>query len=128
MPLLVYSYPPFVANTVIQSAKVNAKFSDISTLLNTTGLDDTNLQNAGITRSTKLKAGTANYAVYNDALGKLTEAAALPILSGGTGLSLTLSGGDAGKTFQVNGAGTSIVLTSPSAGPASLLYNLYRFT
>jgi hypothetical protein len=44
MPLLVYSYPAFTPNTVIQSAKVNAKFTDISTLLNTTGLDDTNIQ------------------------------------------------------------------------------------
>jgi hypothetical protein len=35
---------------------MNQNFTDIKTLLNTTGLDDTNIQNAGISPTTKLKS------------------------------------------------------------------------
>lgn len=56
MPLLTYSAPsfPFTAFTKIISADVNTMFTDIRTLLNTTGLDNTNIQNAGINPLTKL--------------------------------------------------------------------------
>lgn len=56
MPLLVFTSTgfPFVPFTKIFSADVNQTFNDIKTLLNTTKLDDTNLQNAGITPTTKL--------------------------------------------------------------------------
>ena len=55
MPALSYSVSDFTPFTKIRSADVNTRFNDIKTLLNTTGLDDTNLQNAGITPTTKLK-------------------------------------------------------------------------
>lgn len=56
MPLLTYTAAsfPFTAFTKIISADVNTCFNDIKTLLNTTKLDDTNIQNAGITPTTKL--------------------------------------------------------------------------
>lgn len=56
MPLLVFTSTgfPFVPFTKIFSADVNQTFNDIKTLLNTTKLDDTNLQNAGITPTSKL--------------------------------------------------------------------------
>ena len=58
MPLLTYTSSgfPFVPFTKILSADVNQCFNDIKTLFNTTGLDDTNLQNAGISPLTKLKS------------------------------------------------------------------------
>lgn len=56
MPVL--SIPnTFVPFTKIVSAQVNANFTAITTLLNTTKLDDTNIQNAGITPQTKLNIG-----------------------------------------------------------------------
>lgn len=127
MPLLVYSNPDFVPNTLIKSADVNAKYNDIKTLLNVTGLDDVNIQTHGITRGTKLKLGTPNGAVYNDGTGAMTDAAALPPLSGGTGLSLTLTSANAGQVPQVNAAGTAFQLASPpdSAGTKLYIYNSF---
>jgi hypothetical protein len=59
MPLL--SIPnTFVPFTKILSSDMNANFTAISTLLNTTGLDDTNIQAAGISPTTKLKTTGAS--------------------------------------------------------------------
>lgn len=69
MPLLVYSVSDFVAFTKIRSADVNSRFNDIKTLLNTTGLDDTNLQNQGITPTTKLKTTGATAGQFLGANG-----------------------------------------------------------
>lgn len=125
MPLLVYSYPDFTPNTTILSAQVNAKYNDIKTLLNTTKLDDSNIQDAGLTRATKLKTGTANYVIINDEDGKMSEEAQLSVSRGGTGLSLSLTTGDAGKVIQVNAAGTAMELAAPpeSAGSKLYIYN-----
>lgn len=123
---LSYSNADFIPFTVIKSADVNAKFNDIKNRLNwdgsgtTTGLGDDNIQSntvsgGGLTRATKLKAGTANYAVYNDANGKLTEAASLPSTAGGLGFVPTLSAGNAGKVVGVNDAGSSLELRSPES-------------
>lgn len=128
MPLLTYSYPAFTPNTVIQSAKVNAKFTDIQTLLNTTKLDDTNIQDAGITRASKLKAGTANYVVINGSDGKMSEEAALSPSRGGIGISVTLSSGDAGKVVQVNPAGTAFELAQTPESPGTKLYIYNRLS
>src|SRR6185437_3453869 len=122
MPLLVYDYPDFTPNTVIASAKVNAKFTDIATLLNVTGLDDTNIQAAGITRATKLKAGNPNYVVINDSSGKVSEEAALAPARGGVGISMTLSSSVAGNVPQVNSAGTAFVLAPAPSAPAARVY------
>ena len=106
MPLLVYSYPAFTPNTIILSARVNAKYDDIKTLLNTTKLDDDNLQNAGITRATKLKTGTASYIIVNDGSGAMSELQTLDTARGGTGLATTLVSADADKVLKVNSTGT----------------------
>lgn len=128
MPLLTYSYPDFTPNTVIASAQVNAKYNDIKTLLNTTKLDDTNIQNAGLTRATKLKPGTAAYVVINDVSGNMSEEVALNPIRGGTGLSLTLSSGDVGKVIQVDPTGTVFVLDAPPESNGTKLYNFNRLT
>jgi len=128
MPILVYSNPAFTPNTVIQSVKVNEKFTDISTLLNTTKLDDTNLQNAGITRATKLKLGTASHVLINDGTGAMSSEAQLALTRGGTGVSLSFDISDAGKSLQVNPAGTALELASPEESPGTKIYIFNRFT
>lgn len=70
MPLLTYTSSdfPFTPFTKIYSADINTCLNDIKTLFNTTGLDDTNLQNAGITLTTKGKttgAAAGNVLGYN---------------------------------------------------------------
>jgi len=127
MPALVYSYPAFTPNTVISSTKVNAKFTDIETLLNTTKLDDTNLQNAGITRATKLKLGTASHVLINDGTGAMSSEATLSPARGGLGIAITLTSSDASKVPQVNAAGTAFELATAPESPGSKLFNYHRF-
>lgn len=127
MPLLVYSYPAFTPNTVIVSAQVNAKYDDIKTLLNTTGLDDSNIQNAGITRATKLKLGTASHVLINDGTGAMSSEAQLATSRGGTGANISFTAADAGKVLQVNPSGTAISLEAAPESASGKLYNLSRF-
>jgi len=142
MPNLSYTASdfPFTPFTKMLSNSVNTCFIDIRTLLNTTKLDDTNLQDAGITRATKLKAGTAkalvvnhnttgvmseltsvtNGAVYFNASGNPT-AAALPLLSGGTGASLVVGNED--EVLGVTG-GAIVFKVSPTPPPIKIFsYN-----
>lgn len=127
MPALVYSYADFVANTKILSAQVNAKFNDIKTLLNTTKIDDDNIQNAGITRATKLKLGTASHVVINDGTGAMSSEAQLSTTRGGTGVNLSLSAADALKVLQVNAGGTAFEINPIPESTAGKFYNLGRF-
>lgn len=128
MPLLTYSYPDFTPNTVILSAQVNAKYQDIKTLLNTTKLDDTNLQDAGITRATKLKLGTADHVLINDGTGAMSSEAALALSRGGTGVAITLSVSDAQKVLQVNQGGTAFTVATAPESPGSKLFNFNRLS
>jgi hypothetical protein len=140
MPALSYSNADFVAGTKAQASAVNTRFTDIKTLLNTTGLDDTNLANAGITRATKLKTGTVKAFVINDAstgaMSELvpgnskvitTDSSGVPVaLSqlttalGGTGVSLDPTTGQPGDVVQVNASSTALTLSAPTGVPASL--------
>lgn len=127
MPLLVYSYPPFTPNTVILSARVNAKYDDIKTLLNTTKLDDDNIQDDGITRATKLKPGTASHILVNDGSGDMSSIALLDVARGGTGLALTLGVGDIDHVLKVNNTGTAfeVAAVPESAGTKLYIYNRF---
>lgn len=127
MPALSYSYPDFTPNTVISSTKVNAKFNDIKTLLNTTKLDDTNIQNAGITRASKLKTGTAGAVLINDGSGAMSEEAVLSTSRGGLGVALTPSVSDANKVVAVNNSGTAFELQTLTSRTSSNLYLFNRF-
>lgn len=76
MPALTYSIADFVPFTKIQSGDVNTKYNEIATLLNTTKLDDDNLQDQGITRADKLALSTtAHTLMLNDANKKVSEIA-----------------------------------------------------
>lgn len=132
MPALSYSAItdyPFVPFTKIYSADINAMFATLTTLLNTTKLDSVNVQVHGLIRNgatSNLAAGTANYAVYNDSNGDLTEAAQLPTTQGGLGANLSPSSAtQAGQAIVVNSTGTGFVLSAAS-GSSSVLYNYYN--
>ncbi len=77
MPTITFPYPA-VAGSGIKSAEYNANNAVVSTLVNTTGLDDDNIQNAGIS-GTKLKSNV----VDNDSL--LYTAGVLSIKPEGVG-------------------------------------------
>lgn len=114
MPALTYTVADFIPFTKILSADVNSRFNDIKVLLNTTKLDTTNIQQYGIARD-RIAGGTANYAVYNDASGYLTQAASLPTTAGGLGFIPTINAGNAGKVVGVNDAGNALELRSPES-------------
>lgn len=130
MPALTYTVSDFTPFTKIRSADVNTRFQDIRTLLNTTGLDDTNLQVHGLTRngsSSRLKVGTANYVLINDANGDLSEEATLATSRGGLGLAYTPSSADAGKVLSVNAAGSAFAVQTVPNPPAMNVFNFYRY-
>lgn len=120
MPNLVYTISPYIPFTKILSASVNQDKTDIQNRINwaggtsaTTGLGDSNLQSntasgGGLTRSSKLKAGTANYVIVNDGTGLMSESATVSLTQGGTGTTLTLT--NPGDVLQVNTGGTALVL------------------
>ena len=134
MPLLSYSAItdyPFQKYTKIYSADINDMFSTIQTLLNTTKLDSTNVQVHGLTRngsSSNLAAGTANYAVYNDVNGDLTEAASLPVTCGGLGFNPALSAAVAAQVVAVNAAGNALQLQAVPQTPGGNVFNYYNFS
>jgi len=117
----------FTAGTLIQAAQMNANFSAITTLLNTTLLDDSNIQNAGITRATKLKLGTANHVIINDGTGAMSSEALLALSRGGTGTALAFTTGDGGKVLAVNSAENAFELRA-AGGTSGALYLFSNFT
>lgn len=129
MPALTYTSAnfPFTPFTKIYSADINTCLNDIKTLLNTTGLDDTNIQNAGITRGTKLKLGTAGYVVINSGTGAMSEEQYLATSRGGLNADVTPAGAsDSGKALVVNAAGTAFQLAPVSNSPLTL-YAFYSY-
>lgn len=67
MPTFAYTVSNFTPFTKIRSADVNTRFQDLVTFLNTTKLDNDNIQDAGLSLS-KLKkdSGTAGQFVSNN--------------------------------------------------------------
>ncbi len=67
MPILTYPTADFTPFTKILSSDVNGKFNAIKTLLNTTGLDNTNIQNAGIsiTKLNGIGGSAGQYVGFN---------------------------------------------------------------
>ena len=112
---------------ILLEADLDAIRTSIQTFFNVTGIDDDNIQNAGITRSTKLKAGTANHVVINDASGLMSSEAALAASRGGTGVSITLSVADANKVIAVNSAGTAFEVAVPQMSVAGKCFAYLNF-
>lgn len=120
MPALTipFSFTPF---TVIRSSQVNADFNAVVTLLNTTKLDSTNIQVAGIARD-RIAAGTPNQFVTNDGSGNLSSQAIITTQQGGTGLNYTPIPGDANKVLSVDGTGSFLQFAAPSVSSQGLFY------
>lgn len=115
----ITSYP-FQSFTKIYSADIDLMFATVQTFINT----PFNFTRYGT--SSALSQGTANYAVYNDASGNLTEAAQLPVAQGGLGANLTPSGPlQAGQPLVVNAAGNGFIIGA-SSGASSNLFNFYN--
>lgn len=145
MPAFSYIVSDFVPFTKIVSGDVNSRFNDIKVFFNTTKLDDSNLQNAGITRATKLKVGTVKAIIVNDsstgamseylpgaskvlitdASSVLSSAAALPLALGGTGQILTI--GAVGTVLQVN-PGPVVGFGQPPMPPQARVFSFYQFS
>lgn len=129
---LVYTVSAYTPFTKILSANINQDKTDIKNRLNwaggtdaTTGLGDDNVQSntatgGGLTRATKLKAGTANFVVINDSSGNMSQEAQLATSRGGTGISITPGSQSAGDVIQVNAGLTGLTIGPPSAVPSSL--------
>ncbi len=126
MPQLVYPSGDFQPFTKILSAEVNGKFNAIKTLLNTTKLNDDNLQDQGISW-TKLTLQAASQVAVTNTLGALTYTAVLPVSNGGLGFAPTLTTTDANLVVQVNQAGTALTLSTTPEPGTSKIYSFYRF-
>lgn len=156
---LVYSVSPYIPFTKILSANINQDKTDIKNRLNwaggtsaTTGLGDDNLQSntasgGGLTRATKLKLGTAYAFVVNSSTGALSDLASaanqtmytnvsgvptagtLPLIAGGTGISIVPASYSPGDVFQIDATGTTMSIGAVSQVPASLrIFQFQNFT
>ena len=114
----------FTPGTLIQSAQVNANFTAIQTLLNTTKLDSSNIQAGGLTID-RLATTTPNQALYTNGSGVVTTGV-LPAIDGGTGAAISLNPSLVGQSLVVNPAGTAFQLGNAS-NPAANLYLAKRF-
>lgn len=159
---LVYSVSPYIPFTKILSANINQDKTDIKNRLNwaggtsaTTGLGDDNIQSiaasgGGLTRATKLKAGTAYATVVNSSTGAMSEvvlgvskvattdsngalqgSTTLAPSLGGTGQNFTLSAGNANYVIAVDPTGVQFSLV-PTPIPPQLqgtpIYMFYNFS
>lgn len=138
---LVYTISAYTPFTKILSANANQDKTDIQSRINwaggsdaTTGLGDDNLQSntasgGGLTRASKLKAGTASYVVINDVTGKLSEEAQLATSRGGTNLNIVPASQQPGDVLQINSTSTALIIGAPTGVPASLrIFQFRNFT
>ncbi len=129
MPVFSFTVSSYIPFTKILSANINSDKADIVTFLNTTKIDDSNIQNAGITRSTKLKPGVADYVVINSGTGTMSEEAQLSPVRGGLGVSVVPGSQSPGDIPQINSTSTGFTVGPPSAVAASLrVYQFYNFS
>ncbi len=152
---LVFTVAPYQPFTKILSANINQDKADIKSRINwaggtstTTGLGDDNLQSntvsgGGLTRATKLKLGAVNAFISNSSTGAIQDVASgnnqtlftsntgvptagtLPLLVGGTGVSLSLT--NPGDVLQVNSGASALVLSTPPLPPLSRISAFYNF-
>lgn len=127
MPALTYPSGDFAPFTKILSSEVNGKFNAIATLLNTTKLDSTNVQQYGLSYD-RLTLQTSVQVAVTDTIGRLSVTQALPSVNGGFGFSFTPTTVQANQVLQVNALGTALTFGSTPEGPAGKLYAFNHFT
>ncbi len=123
---LVYPTGNFVPFTKILSSEVNGKFNAITTLLNTTKLSDTNLQDHGISWI-KLTLQAVSQVAVTDTLGQLTVTPFITSPQGGTGFAYTPTTLDISKVLQVNSTGTALTLDAVPSPPVLNILSYYNF-
>lgn len=126
MPALTYPTGDFQPFTKILSSEVNGKFNAIKTLLNTTKLDSTNVQQGGLTYD-RMAVATSMQIVGTNSTGVMTIQPLVLVGQGGTGLAYTPVIGDAAKVMQVNAAGSALTFDAVPTPPPIRIFNYYRF-
>jgi hypothetical protein len=126
MPALSYPTGDFQPFTKILSSEVNGKFNAIKTLLNTTKLDSTNVQQNGLSWD-RLTTQTASYLAATDVTGHLTVQAVATVAQGGTGINYAPVLADASKVLQVNQAGSALTFDSVPLSPSLRMYQWNHF-
>jgi hypothetical protein len=144
LPALVFPTGDFQPFTKILSSEVNGKFNAIKTLLNTTKLDSTNVQQYGLSLD-RLNGVVVNGFIADDASGHvvaLTTSAnqtvytstngvvtvgQLPAIAGGTGLSYVLTSVDTGKVLQVNATGSALTFDTTPPPATDKVLAFYNF-
>lgn len=127
MPTLVLPYPSFQPFTKILSSEVNANNTAITTLLNITKLDSTNVQQGGLSYD-RIAVTTSNQVVVTSSAGVLTTTTTLPLANGGLGFSPTLTTLNIGQVVQVNQLGTALTLDTVPDASTGKIYAFYRFS
>ncbi len=134
---LIYTVSAYVPFTKILSANINQDKTDIQNRINwaggtsaTTGLGDDNLQSitasgGGLTRATKLKAGTADHVIINSGTGAMSSEAQLALTRGGTGSNLTLT--SPGQVLQINAGNTAVAFGESPVPPSLRIISSERF-
>lgn len=118
MPALSYPTADFVPFTKILSSEVNGKFTAIKTLLNTTKLDSTNVQQYGLAYD-RMTVATSMQIVGTNSSGVMTIQPLVLASQGGTGFNFANTTLNANLVLQANSAGSALTLdVAPT--PASL--------
>lgn len=135
-----------VAFTKIRSSDYNSNWTAMETFLNVTKINDDNIQDAGITRATKLKVGTVkSFVINNDTTGAMSEltpgndkviittaagvpssASQLAASMGGTGANLSPSTATTDDVIKVSG-GVFVIGAPPTSRPEKL-FRFFNFS
>ena len=127
MPALTYPTGDFQPFTKILSSEVNGKFNAIRTLLNTTGLNSTNVQVGGLNYN-NMTVTTSMQIVGTSAAGVMTTQAVVLASQGGTGFAFASTTLNAALVVQANALGTALTLDVVPSPAGNKIYNFYRFT
>jgi hypothetical protein len=127
MPALTYPTSDFVPFTKILSSEVNGKFNAITTLLNTTGLNSTNIQVAGLNYNL-MTITTSLQIVGTSSAGVMTTQALVLASQGGTGFAFASTTLNANLVVQANSAGSALTLSAAVQVPTEKVYMVLNYT
>ena len=126
MPVLTYPSSDFQPFTRILSSEVNGKFTAIKTLLNTTGLNYTNVQTGGLNYN-NMTVTTSMQIVGTSSAGVMTTQAVVLASQGGTGFAFASTTLNANLVVQANSTGSSLTLDTVPISPSEQIFRFYRF-
>lgn len=112
--------------TKVLSSEVNGKFSAIKTLLNTTGLNYTNIQVAGLNYN-NMTITTSMQIVGTSSAGVMTTQALVLASQGGTGFAFASTTLNAALVVQGNSTGSALTLDTAPTPPSLKMYQWNHF-